>query len=225
MSVPRGAYPAQRGAALSGVPGSTVHWWARNEILVPSVSAERVKLWSYGDLMGLRIIYWLRQPKRAYDGAHVPRTDMPAVRQALRDLEELDMALWSEEEGPAIRVDRGGHVHVVTRDQGLERASDRQRGLEDSDLLEVLEPFRVLEGGRGPDLRAPRPDLRIVPGKLGGAPHVARTRLESEALGALARDGLPTAKIYRLYPRVEPQAIVQALDLEQQLVTNLRIAA
>jgi DNA-binding transcriptional MerR regulator len=41
-----GAYAADRAAALSGVPQSTIHWWARNEILIPSVSAERVKLWS-----------------------------------------------------------------------------------------------------------------------------------------------------------------------------------
>lgn len=54
---PRGAYTAERAAALSGVPKSTVHNWARQDILVPSVSAERVKLWSYGDLMALRTIY------------------------------------------------------------------------------------------------------------------------------------------------------------------------
>lgn len=34
-----------------------LHYWARQEILVPSVSPERVKLWSYGDLMALRTIY------------------------------------------------------------------------------------------------------------------------------------------------------------------------
>lgn len=54
---PRGAYTAERAAALSGVPKSTIHYWARQDILVPSVSAERVKLWSYGDLMALRTIY------------------------------------------------------------------------------------------------------------------------------------------------------------------------
>lgn len=70
----RGVYTAERAAALSGVPKSTVHYWARRQILVPSVSAVRVKLWSYSDLMGLRTIYWLRQPKRASDGWDVPRT-------------------------------------------------------------------------------------------------------------------------------------------------------
>lgn len=51
---PRGEYTAERAAALSGVPKSTVHYWARQGILIPSGSPERVKLWSYGDLMALR---------------------------------------------------------------------------------------------------------------------------------------------------------------------------
>lgn len=203
---------------------STVHWWARNDILVPSVSPDRVKLWSYADLMGLRIIYWLRHTKEAPDGAMVPRTTMPAVRRALRDLRELDMALWTEDGGPAVRVDRSGQVHLLT-ESGIERSADHQRGL-GADVLDVLAPFPAEEGAKGPDLRAPRPTLRIVPGKLGGAPHVAHTRLESEALGALARSGLSEAKIHRLYPDVEAGAISEALDLEHQLDRNLgRLAA
>jgi hypothetical protein len=81
---PRGAYTAERTAALSGVPKSTVHYWSRKGILIPSVSPERVKLWSYGDLMALRTIYWLRQTKRDQSGREVPRTAMKAIRRARR---------------------------------------------------------------------------------------------------------------------------------------------
>jgi len=91
-------------------------------------------------------------------------------------------------------------------------------------MLDLLAPFTSREGLRGPDLSAPRPRLRIVPGKLGGSPHVLHTRLESQALGALAESGLAQAKIYRLYPDVEPAAIEDALDLERQLAQNLRPA-
>ena len=48
-----GCYDATRAAALSGVPKSTVYDWARKEIVVPSISPEREKLWSYADLMAL----------------------------------------------------------------------------------------------------------------------------------------------------------------------------
>jgi uncharacterized protein (DUF433 family) len=220
----RGAYPADRTAALSGVPISTVHWWVRNDVLVPSISAQRIKLWSYPDLMGLRIIYWLRQVKHAPNGAAIPRTAMPAVRRALAQLAELDLRLWSEETGPNVQVDRSGNVFVAS-EPGPE-AANRQRALKTggADLLDVLDPFLSSEGSRGPNLLRPRPMLRIVPGKLGGSPHVVHTRLESQALGALATNGLSVNKIYRLYPAVEPQAIDDALDLERQLEQNLRPA-
>jgi len=220
----RGAYPADRAAALSGVPLSKVHWWARHDVLVPSISAERIKLWSFADLMGLRIIYWLRQTKKTPDGAAAPRTAMPAVRRALGQLAELDLRLWSEDTGPAIAVDRRGNVLVLTGPNA--EAPHRQRALPAGadELLRVTAPFQAIEGSRGPDLHAPRRRLRIVPGKLGGAPHVAHTRLESQALGALAESGLPADKIYRLYPDIEQGAIDDALDLERQLARNLRPA-
>jgi hypothetical protein len=40
----------------------------------------------------------------------------------------------------------------------------------------------------------------------------------------LAASGPPEAKIYRLYPDVEPPAIDDALDLERQVEQNLRPA-
>jgi len=222
VKIPRGAYPADRAAALSGVPVSTVHYWARKDILPPSISAQRVKLWSYPDLMGLRIIYWLRQTKTAPDGAEVPRTTMPAVKRALRQLAELDLSLWREDSGPMVKVDRAGNLIVI--DEPDRERAHRQRAMPagEEDLLDVLGTFRAIEGGRGPNLHSPRPTLRIVPGKLGGSPHVAHTRLESQAVGALAESGLPAAKIYRLYPDVDRAAIDDALDLERQLARNLR---
>src|SRR5947209_11991365 len=111
-----GAYTADRAAALSGVPRSTVHYWSRNDVLIPSVSPTKVKLWSYPDLMGLRTIYWLRQRKVTSEGMDVPATAMPAVRTALRMLRELDLELWTEEGGPAVNVDPAGRVFVKLRE-------------------------------------------------------------------------------------------------------------
>src|SRR5438874_1717444 len=89
-----GAYSAARASALSGVPRSTVHWWARHGILVPNVSPKKVMLWSYGDLMGLRVIYWLRRRKTDSFGVDIPSTSMDAIRRALKELQEADLPLW-----------------------------------------------------------------------------------------------------------------------------------
>ena len=77
----------------------------------------------------------------------------------------------------------------------------------------------------GPDLVAPRPRLRIVPGKLSGAPHVRRTRIETEVLAALARRGLTRERIVGLYPVIEDADVRDALDLESDLQPALLLAA
>jgi uncharacterized protein (DUF433 family) len=223
MTLPRGAYTADRAAALSGVPLSTVRWWAKHDILVPSVSQTRVMLWSYADLMQLRIIHWLRQPKVGKDEREIPASTLNAVRRARTKLASLDLDLWTDDGGPSIRVDHRGDVWLATQ-PSLERAEDSQRALGGADaedtVLEVLAPFQT-SVARGPDLVCPRPQLRIVPGKLGGSPHIRSTRIESQSVGALTASGLPTARIYQLYPDVGHPAIDQAIDLEQQLAGNL----
>ena len=219
----RGVYTAERAAALSGVPRSTLHYWARNQYLVPSVSAERVKVWSYTDLLGLRTIYWLRQRKRASDGQDVPRTTMPAVLRALAELRDLDLSLWTEDGAPRVAVDRAGRVWLRP-EHGAVETVDGQRPL-DEEWLDLIEPFSTWEGARGPNLQAPKPHLRIVPGKLSGSPHIVNTRIETIAISALRERGLDHEKIHQLYPVVAPVAIAEAIELERQLRANLKAAA
>jgi hypothetical protein len=56
---------------------------------VPSVSPVREKLWSYSDLMALRVVSWLRHAKPAEDRSDLPASPMPKVRKALALLDEL----------------------------------------------------------------------------------------------------------------------------------------
>lgn len=213
---PTGAYTAERAAALSGVPRSTIHAWARTNLLVPSVSAERVKLWSYADLMGLRVIYWLRRRKTDEAGAAIPGTSMRAIRRALDRLRELGVPLLQPDQ---VWVDPDGELHV----RGPAGPETPAGQLVLPDALNLIAPFTTSEGLRGPDLARPRPQLRIVPGKLSGSPHILQTRLETCALRALEEDGLSLATLQDLYPFVTASQIAEALDLEHQLEANLAI--
>jgi uncharacterized protein (DUF433 family) len=219
-----GCYEARRAAALAGVPLSTVYYWARTEVVVPSISRERPKLWSYADLMGLRIVYWLRHPKGA-DGDALPASPMGEVRRALQCIDEAGLELWSpgpDEPGPSpLRVDRQGRIYVT----GLDGVVDAEgQGVLDPDALDLLGVFAV-NGSRGPDLRAPRERLRIVPGKVAGEPHVAGTRVTTPALAALHARGYPLDGIAELYPDLAREAIAEALDLEDALAESLAAAA
>jgi len=201
----------------------TVHYWARNEILVPSVSPSKVKLWSFADLMGLRTIYWLRKRKLDDEGHDVPPTTMRAVRRALRMLRELDLDLWTEDGGPPVRVNPAGEIFVMTEDAGPTGLRG-ERPL-DPEIFDLIEPFTTPVTS-APHLVRPRPHLRIVPGKLSGSPHIEWTRIETVAVAALAARGFDSSMIEGLYPSVKPAvALMEAVDLEEQLAKNLRAAA
>ena len=202
------------------MPKSTIHWWARNDVLVPSVSPEKVKLWSYTDLMSLRVIYWLRQRKTHSTGAEIPRATMPSVRKAVEMLRALDIPLWREQH-PSVMVRADGTIYLRTGET-LETVDGQ---LAQAEWIDLIAPFRSLEGCRGPDLVQPRPKLRIVPGKLGGSPHIVHTRVETCAISALANDGFTSERIIALYPYLTATEVGDALDLEGQLTQNLQLAA
>ena len=215
-----GCYEARRAAALSGVPQSTVYDWARKGVVVPSISPEREKLWSYADLMALRIVSWLRHPKGP-DGDQRPASAMREVRSALHRLDELGMDLWDGRAGRSpLFVDRAGEIIIVRDDEAVEASGQAVF----SQFLDLLAPFEGSDGGRGPDLRRPREHLRIVPGKCAGEPHLEGSRLTTPTIAALAARGYGIDDLARLYPDESPTSIAEAIDLETSLGTLDRAA-
>lgn len=210
-----GCYDAGRAAALSGVPKSTVYDWARTEIVVPSISPDREKLWSYADLMALRIISWLRHPKTA-DGEWRPGAAMRQVGAALAQLDESGLDLWDESTSEsALVVDRTGSISIVGDRSAFELGGQaRMLG-----FLDLLAPFPGADGGVGPDLRHPREHLRIVPGKCAGEPHLEGSRLTTLSIASLANRGYELDDLLRLYPDESRVSLAEAIDLERTLGT------
>lgn len=204
-----GAYEAARAAALSGIPLSTVYDWARKDIVVPSISESREKLWSYGDLLTLRLVRWLRSEKRA-----ARRTAMAEVRDAL---DAFGDELWEEapqgHDRPTIKVDGTGHV--IHAGRGEDASGQRVIG----DVLDLFGPFELAPDARGPDLRTPDRHLRIAPGRCAGEPHLLGTRLTTRTVAALAARGYDLDMIGRLYPDEEVEALTEAVRFEQQLTS------
>jgi uncharacterized protein (DUF433 family) len=147
---------------------------------------------------------------------------MPAVRSALAALADLDLDLWTEDSGPNVMVDPDGRIHLRLPNWGAEDLAGR-RPL-DAELFDLVAPFTT-KTLRGPDLFKPRPNLRIVPGKLSGSPHIAHTRIETVVVASLSERGFSSDRIEQLYPHVRPLGLVEAVDLEHQLAENLRVAA
>lgn len=237
-------YTAERASALTGVPKSTVYYWARRGHVVPTASPRSPKLWSFPDLLALRAVYWLRQPKDVMERIRgsaqvvfsraserepdIPRTSMPQVMSALEQLRELDLDLFTEDlQGdiglrPTVLVNRDGEILIHPPGE-YPRHLDGQAAHED--LMDLLAPMRTAEGTHGPDLLRPRPMLRIVPKKLGGAPHVKNTRVDTLSLDSLHSSGYTEEGVAKLYPFIPRQAIRESVELERQLRDNLSARA
>lgn len=214
-----GCYDARRTAALSGVPRSTVYDWARKGIVIPSISADREKLWSYADLMALRIVSWLRHPKVLGEDAR-PASAMRSVRAALAQLDEHGLDLWDGSVGASpLYVNRTGKILIVRDEVAVDAVGQGAM----ADWLDLLGPFEGTDGD-GPDLRQPRAHLRIVPGKCAGEPHLLGSRLTTLTIAALAERGYGPADIARLYPDESAESLAEAVDLEQSLGTFVRAA-
>lgn len=205
----RGCYEAARAAALSGVPERTVYSWAERSLVVPSVSARREKLWSYGDLLTLRLVDWLRHPKgEDQAGAEIARSSMTEIRAMLEragdDLWRPDASgrVWAR-----IMVTAAGKIHFDDRPVYSVHGQTALEG-----MLDLFAPFHT-----GPDLRRPRPSLRIVPGKVAGEPHLAHSRLTTRTVAALIERGFTLAQVGEMYPDEDLDALGQASDLEKQL--------
>lgn len=211
-----GAYTADRAAALSGVPKSTLYYWARKGHLRPAVSLSP-RLWSYKDLLALRTIYWLRQPKKAFE-REVRATSMSKVQRALRQIRELSLELFDKER-PIVAVTLNGDI-VLDRDaQPLQLVGGQYL---DRELIDIIGPFEGLEGTRGPSLTHPRTNVRIAPGRISGAPHIEGTRLPTQSIYTLKQRGFTVEHLARLYPFASPEALCDSIDLEEQLESNLK---
>lgn len=206
-----GAYTTERAAALSGVPESTVHYWARKGHLLPAVS-EGPRLYSFSDLLALRVLYWLRQPKHAHD-REIPPSSMPKIQRALQQIHHLGLD-WIEDGRSTLGVTLDGEVAINAPGLPPQRAHGQ---LFLANVIDVLAPFEGLAGAGGPDLRRPRPLLRILPRKISGAPHIEGTRLPTESVHALAKRGYSIGEIVSIYPFASAEAVSNSIDLERQL--------
>lgn len=221
-----GIYTADRAAALSGVPKSTIHYWARKGHLVPSASPVKVRLWSFTDLLALRVIYWLRKPKDAEEATalphEIPATSMPKVREALESLKRLDLDLFDSEHRPAVGVTLDGEVVICPPGETPSRPDGQYLA---PGLINVVAPFPTERDVKGPDLYAPRPAVRIQPARLGGEPFIKGTRIETRSIYALSRTGRSVNEVVELYPFLSRRQVRDSIDLERQLERNLAKAA
>lgn len=201
----RGVYDTRRAAALSGVPASTLHYWARTGLYTPSISPRpRTRLWSWSDLLALRALDWFR--KGDDDRARARVADLRVA------LDRIEQTGYSREDlSQILAISAGdGRLYLQLPDRTIRADPGGQAALDET--LYLVRPYK-----HGPDLLQPRPLLRIIPGKLHGEPHIVGTRIPSLTIAALDRDGFSPEQIGAMYPDATVEALREAIAFERSL--------
>lgn len=213
LRYPRGRYATNRAAQLSGVPSRTIRIWRSDGVYVPDLNSAR-PMWSYRDLILVRMVAWLRQrgipPIRA--GRYAQK-----VRERLTSGEDIQQIMAT-------------HRTAVFDDELFDPVVGEDLLPYDnlSELLSVfeLQTTQVSDFGRrrlwGPDLITPSEHTSISPLVLGGDPCVRRSRIPTANIHALRRErGLTTPQIVKLYPGLNPEEVDDAYELESRLRTEV----
>ena len=211
---PRGRYNAERASQLSGVPKSTMYDWRRDGILVPDFTSASPSMWSYRDLVLLRLLAWLRQGgmQRSVAAAKVD-----GIRRQLS-------------EGVEVRSIHATKWDVVLNDtHGDAVADDRDNLLPSQEFYSLLgtfdlhEPITELRSSRhhalwAPDLVTPSAHSAISPWVLAGDPCVRQTRIPTASVFALHTErALSTTAIASLYSGLNAEEVEDVIELERRL--------
>lgn len=82
--------------------------------------------------------------------------------------------------------------------------------------MDLLGPFEG-DRRRGPDLVRPGPNLRIIPGRVSGEPHLVGSRITTQVAAALHRNIADVEKIAALYPGFDASIFEEAIEFELSL--------
>jgi uncharacterized protein (DUF433 family) len=195
------AYTTKMAAALSGATLNQLRHWRSERtgpLLAPEIEAYPRVLYSFRDVLALRMFVRLRQ-----------RASLQRIRAAVGALRYLG----DREHLASYRLlsDPAGNIQLVGGGEILDLSNyPGQRQL--LVVGDVIEPFTSRTGVLIPDLLHPRDNLAVNPGTQGGTPVIAGSRVPYDVVAGLMKDGVPAEKIADYYPSVTPAAARDALD-------------
>ena len=204
---PRGRYPADRAAQLSGIPRSTLYDWQRAGVYVPDFVGGNPMAWSYRDLVFVRVLAWLRNDVKT--PRPVAASRVLALKSYISAGKPVTM-LHADRDTLAVDGDVSAPLDGSSR-----LFTDM---LKSFDLTAAVEDFGRHATLWGPNLITPSAHTYISPWVLGGDPCVERTRIQSSSIYTLRTErGLDVAEIVSLYPGLKESAAQDAYELESRL--------
>lgn len=204
-------YPTKMVSALTGVSAHQLRRLRRKGVITPSRGRDNEYLYSFDDLLVLRIFSKLR-----------PYISAQKIDKAFSSFQELVSSEGQDKLGEHRFGTDGESIFVDTPDSAVDLVERPGQGTVFT-FDEMIEEFVNWRGKRVPNLLHPRQHLEIDPGRLGGWPTVRGTRIPFDTIATLRLDdGMSIDDISYYYPSVTIQAVEDSVDFSQ---TVQRLAA
>lgn len=202
------AYNIDLTVALTGASKSQLYQFNRSGLLKPELSEDRHEgfLWSFRDLVALRSFISLRRDH-----------SLQEIRKAMSNLRDLNL---TDHPSAYQLVSDGSSVFLLEDD--AEQATDllkRKGQLVISSLEDIFKGFEHPSGkGMVVDFLAPRPNLEVNEGRLGGYPTIRGTRVAYDSVASLLADGSVSPEdVEDFYPGVSVEAALDAANFGAQV--------
>ncbi len=198
-----GYYTREEAARIAKVPRSTVGYWAKTRLIVPSHKFGRWPLYSFQDLRDLVVCRKLKERSAT----------VRAIRKALGYVRSVDDVWHLAEAGFGV-TDDGDLIYQPRQEDGVAVRPD----LYGQRVFWVPLKEALDELGARPNTTqlVPRKGVVIDPRIKGGAPVVRGTRIPTRLIAEIAADGTSVDSIIALYPILKPEDIRAALDYENE---------
>ncbi|HVU72043.1 MAG TPA: DUF433 domain-containing protein [Mycobacteriales bacterium] len=197
------AYGSALTAELTGATTRQLGYWRNGTppVLEPEIS-RRPLLYSFRDLLALRTVAKLRTDH-----------SLQGIRRALDNLRDLGNF------DHLSRYRLVGDGRSIALVESSNEAIDLLKKPGQEILVKLSDVVRSFETETRvvPDLRRPRPNLRIDPKLLGGFPVAANSRVPYDVVAELVLDGVEPDDVHQYYPTVSADAARDAADFALQV--------
>jgi uncharacterized protein (DUF433 family)/DNA-binding transcriptional MerR regulator len=206
-------YTTRMTSVLTGATPRQLRHWRQDKgqgtLLVPARGPGRQSLYSFQDVVALRMFVALRQ-----------QTSLQKVRKAVAYL--LEQHPVTHLSAHSLKAGPGGKTIVWIADDGdfvdvVEHPG--QPGIRVI-MEQIFGEFTTEFGRMVPDLRVPAPGLAIDREIRGGYPVLKGTRLPFDAVSSLVSDGLTDAEIIEIYPTATPEGISGARRFAEMIESS-----
>lgn len=199
------SFPENLTSVLTGATVHQLRWWRTTGLVTPEIRPKRPPLYSFRDLLLLRSVVFLRS-KRSSQQVHKAIGAIPNVVDAFEHPSEF---LFGVDDSTIYLGTPDGEAIDILRNVGQPTIFTFE---------EMLHSFPNFKGTQVPDFHSPEAHIEVHPGRLGGWPTVAKTRIPFNTIAQLVDyETVYPEDVEHYYPTVSADAAQDAVTFQAKV--------